>query len=72
MLVEYLTGAWAWLQANHASLAEGVLMLLMSLSILAKLTPTQADDKFIAKIDTAIRKALGLLGLQPSDKKKSS
>lgn len=70
--MEILGSIWSWLQSNHSLLAEGILLVLMGLSMIAKLTPTKKDDEIIAKIDGAIRKLLGILGLQPSDKKKSS
>ena len=42
-MIDFLTG-------NYLEIAKGVLMVLGGFSILAKLTPTQADDKIIAKL----------------------
>jgi hypothetical protein len=40
----------AWLTTHWADLAEGTLMFLGAASVIARLTPTDADDKIIASI----------------------
>ena len=48
-----------WLVSNWSITITGVLAVLGGASILAKLTPTQSDDKIIA----AILKVINVLGL---------
>lgn len=48
-----------WITSNWAQLINGVLAVLGGFSILAKLTPTQADDKIINSILSIIH-GLGL------------
>lgn len=48
-----------WLQLHWAEVIQAVLAVLGAASIVAKLTPTQADDAFVDKILTVIH-ALGL------------
>lgn len=39
-----------WLTANWADLVQLALAILGAFSLVAKLTPTQTDDKFLAKL----------------------
>lgn len=48
-----------WLMSHWTDLLQAVLMILGGFSIIAKLTPTQADDAVIDKILGVIH-ALGL------------
>lgn len=49
-----------WILANWATIIQGVLMVLGGFSILAKLTPSDWDDKLIAKI-------INVIGLTKND-----
>lgn len=48
-----------WIMTNGGQIVTGVLAILGGFSIIARLTPTEADDKVIAKI-VAIIHTLGL------------
>lgn len=45
--MENILQIFGWASANIGTLVAGVLAVLGGFSILAKLTPTDADDKFI-------------------------
>jgi hypothetical protein len=49
----------AWLTAHYAELIQALLALLGLFSIIAKLTPTEADNKVLDKL-LAVVHALGL------------
>lgn len=53
-----------WVTTNIGTVFTGVLMILGGFSVIAKLTPTQADDKII----DAILKVIHTLGLTKSGK----
>ena len=57
--MEAIMSVVGWVTANLGTLITGVLAILGGFSILAKLTPTQADDAIIQKIIDVIQK-LGL------------
>jgi hypothetical protein len=59
---------WDWLKSNHGLVAEAILSVVVALSLIAKLTPSEKDDALVAKLDSLVRKLLGLLGLQPKSK----
>ena len=45
--MEIVTGIIAWITANWANLGLGIFSVLGGFSIIAKLTPTKADDAIV-------------------------
>lgn len=57
--MEMIMNVVGWVTVNLGTIVTGVLAVLGGFSILAKLTPTQADDAIIQKVIDVIQK-LGL------------
>lgn len=63
--MDTILAIWEWIKENHALVAEAVLAILLAASLIAKLTPSEADDIIVKKIEEFVKKILSYFGLEP-------
>lgn len=59
-----------FLESHMNDIAEAILLLLAMLSIIFRLTPTEKDDGFLAKVDMWVNKIFDFFKLPNNLKKK--
>ena len=59
--MDALTGAGQWVVENYELLIGAVLAVLAAAAAVVKLTPTQEDDRFVARVQRRVEQIRGAL-----------
>jgi len=49
---------WEWVLEHRQTVYDGVLLLVAVATFIVRLTPTQTDDGFMARVDKYVQKVL--------------
>ncbi len=60
---------WQWVLEHRQVVYDGVLLLVAVATFIVRLTPTQADDGFMARVDRWVQKGLDWIKV-PNTRKK--